>query len=129
MEVMSTADTLEASAIASAAGDEAIKKTKEAVIAKEVARIATMDSLFAKIEETFSKQNESNLQSLKVAVVDVVQDALGKEPTRYFDASRIPLICKSIFEMHLQLKLIMWIMGITGSAVIIGLVGKFLKLV
>lgn len=41
---------------------------------------------------------------LHASLVEIVQDALGREPTRYFDTSRIPLLCKAIFNIEENLK-------------------------
>ena len=121
--------TEEASAVAQEQRSDSIAASKVAIEAKENVRAAETEVLLAKIEETMVKNMVSTAEKLREMVVDVVHDALGREPSRYFDASRIPLICKSIFKMELQLKLILWILGLIGSSLIVGLVGRFLKLI
>ncbi len=37
-------------------------------------------------------------QDLHESLADIINDALGKNPSRYVDVSRIPLICKSIVD-------------------------------
>src|SRR3989338_4035239 len=112
----------EATAIAQEQRSDAIKASKVAIEARESVRAAETEVLLAKIEETMVKNMVSTAEKLRTMVIDVVHDALGREPTRYFDASRIPLICKSIFKVELQLKLVLWILGLIGSSLIVGLV-------
>lgn len=86
------------------AGTAAIQTAAEAAAAQELARAADTAALLAHVDDRLKEYNKQNMSTIATSMVDVVNDALGKFPTRYFDASRIPLICQSILAIHEDVK-------------------------
>lgn len=90
------------------AGTDAIQKAAEAAKAVEAARAADTASLFSKVKEELNTHTTENMkqymESLKSTMITIVNDALGQNPARYVDISRIPLICKSIFDITQYMK-------------------------
>ncbi len=64
----------------------------------------TAEDLIDKATQTALNLIEKNKKDMHSSIVEVVGDALGQNPTRYVDVSRIPLICKSIIEMNAGIK-------------------------
>lgn len=60
--------------------------------------------LLKKIDLHMAYQSEKNKQDMHESLVKIVGDALGENPTRYIDVSRIPLICKSIIDISESMK-------------------------
>ncbi len=110
------------------AGTNKIAAVQQAAVADEMARTADSNALLAKIVDRLEDHNAQNMVVIKKEMVKIVTDALGEAPSRYIDVGKIPLLCKSIFEIRLQMRLIMWIMGVTGAAIIMALVGKVFKI-
>ncbi len=109
------------------AGTDRIAAAQQAAVADEMARTADSNALLAKIVDRLEDHNTQNMTVIKKEMVKIVTDALGEAPSRYIDVGRIPLICKAIFSIQLQLKLVLWIMGVTGTALIMELMAKFFK--
>ncbi len=62
-----------------------------------------VDNATKTAESLVITSHENNKEQLMFMLTKIVNDALGSSPTRYIDASRIPLICKSILDMHADL--------------------------
>jgi len=90
-------------------------------------RQGIQENVIFHLGKRIDENNDKNMKSIKTALKVIVADALGEDPTRYIDTNRIPLICKAIFEIQLKMKLMLWVMGITSSAMIVGIVGLILK--
>lgn len=89
--------------IAFDAGSEAIHKATEAATANQIARETDTAALLAQVDLHMKYQSEKNKLDMHDSLVKIVSDALGDNPTRYIDTSRIPLICKSIFNIEANL--------------------------
>ena len=85
---------------ATIASQEVVTTATDAASATERARTTDTEALLAHLEDKLEEHNQKNMATISEAMVEVVNDALGKLPTRYFDSSRIPLICKSIFNIE-----------------------------
>lgn len=48
------------------------------------------------IDQKLEILNKENMQGIAKAI----NDALGKDPTRYVDVSRVPLLCKSVIDIR-----------------------------
>lgn len=56
------------------------------------------------VAEKMVEQNAENIKTINQSIFKAVEDALGKTPSRYIDVTRIPLICKSILDIHENIK-------------------------
>jgi len=82
-----------------------IAKVKAEGILK-VANDAKFDEsdLLSRIDRHMQYASEVNKKHMREQLIEIVGDALGENPTRYIDVSRIPLICKSIIAIDESLK-------------------------
>jgi len=80
------------------------KKNAEQIL--KVANDAKFDEsdLFSRIDRHMQYAGEVNKKHMREQLIEIVGDALGENPTRYIDVSRIPLICKSIIAIDESLK-------------------------
>ena len=88
------------STTATQAGLAAIDAAASAAAAQEVARASDTASLLSKVDEHLKDYTKENARVMTKSIKEIVDDALGRSPARFSDASRIPLICKSIFDIH-----------------------------
>jgi len=80
------------------------KKNAEQIL--KVANDAKFDEsdLVSRIDRHMQYASEASRKHMKEQLTEIVSDALGENPTRYIDVSRIPLICKSIIAIDESLK-------------------------
>ena len=88
------------STTATQAGLAAIDAAASAAAAQEVARTSDTASLLSKVDEHLKDYTKENARQMTDSIRKIVDNALGRSPSRFIDASRIPLICKSIFDIH-----------------------------
>src|SRR3990167_9511784 len=62
------------------------------------------DELLKKVDMHMKYQSQLNEKKMHNELVKIVGDALGSTPSRYIDASRIPLLCQSIFNIEADMK-------------------------
>tara|TARA_R110000868_G_C10972640_1_gene770715 strand:- start:36786 stop:37301 length:516 start_codon:yes stop_codon:yes gene_type:complete len=86
------------------AGDIVVDKATNAARAVEDSRSADTASLLAQVDNHMMYQANKNALEMERTLTKIVEDALGKNPTRYIDVSRIPLICKSIMDISENMK-------------------------
>ncbi len=101
---LTTPETIEAVTALQGAVTDSVVIAHQAAEAREQVRSADSAYLLAKVDEKLKQYNQQNMDTIASSMVEVINDALGKSPTRYFDASRIPLLCKSIMDLHENVK-------------------------
>ncbi len=83
---------------------EVVETAKKAAEATEASRVADTASLLEQVDMHMAYALQKTKLEMHDSLVEIVGDALGKTPTRYFDATRIPLICQAILTIDENMK-------------------------